>query len=212
MLAVRIWRVIQVDGTRFLDLLLVVLDDWHRAGRIHRTKCRLLTSRRSGPRLIPPDDDGIVVVMSETEPRTVTREEFNRELVQALDDLVADARHHGELIKAGFEKTPYVARETPPPYESSSERLDRMDGRLDRMDGRLDSMDGRLDRIDRTLADIRDQMATKADLEEMRKTLATKIELEAVNDNVKRIADGYQTVNERLNRVAEMLKLRVVMP
>ena len=136
---------------------------------------------------------------------TLDKAALDAEIVRALDDLVADARHHGELIKAGFEKTPYVARETPPPYESGSERLDCMDGRLDRMNERLD-------RIDRTLADIREQMATKADLEEMRKTLATKIELEEVGDNVKRIADGFQTVNERLNRVAEMLKLRVVMP
>jgi len=99
-------------------------------------------------------------------------------------------------------------------------------------------VDGRLDRIERTLTDIREQMATKTDLEEVRRTmaskadleevrrtmaskadleevrqaLATKIELEKVGDDVKRVADGYQTANARLDRVAELLKLRVVIP
>jgi hypothetical protein len=36
--------------------------------------------------LIPGDDDGIVVVMSEAIQRTMTKEEFNRELVRTLDD------------------------------------------------------------------------------------------------------------------------------
>jgi hypothetical protein len=154
--------------------------------------------------LIPPDDDGIVVTMSETEPRTVTREEFNRELVQALDDLVADAHHHGELIKAAFDK-PYqapVARESPPPYGEVPERLDRMEGRLERVEGRLERVEGRLDRIDRTLTEIRDQM----------RTLATKVELEAMNDRIRMVADGYKTVNQRLDTVADLLKVRVILP
>lgn len=152
--------------------------------------------------LILPDDDGIVVVMSDVEPKTVTREEFNRELVQAVDDLVASARHHGELIKASFENGEEVSRradawraqvatarsvvrETPPPYGEVPERLDR---------------------IERTLTEIRDQM------EGMRRTMATKIELEAMNDRIKMVADGYQTVNNRLDSVANLLKLRVVLP
>jgi len=161
--------------------------------------------------LIPPDDDGIVVGMSETEPRTVTRAEFNRELVQALDDLVADARYHDEQIRASFARSDELSRrlraeeaaraedvdvspllrETPPPYGGVPERLDR---------------------IERTLTDIRDQMATKIELEAVRRMMATKIELEAVNDRIKMVADGYQTVGKRLDQVADLLKLRVVMP
>ena len=135
--------------------------------------------------------------MSETEPRTVTREEFNRELVQALDDLVADAHHHGELIRAAFDEPgrSSVARETSPTYGEVPERLDRMEGRLERVDGRLD-------RIDRTLTEIRDQM----------RTLATKVELEAMSDRIKLVADGYKTVNQRLDNVADLLKVRVILP
>jgi predicted nuclease with TOPRIM domain len=179
--------------------------------------------------LIPPDDDGIVVVMSETEPRTVTREEFNRELVQALDDLVADARHHGAIIKAAFDKPsrPPAAREVSPPYGEVPERLDRMDGRLDRMDGRLDQMDGRLDQMDGRLDQMDgrlDQMDRRLDqmdgrleriertLVEIRERMATKVELEATNENVKKMADGYVTIGKRLDAVADLLKLRVVMP
>ena len=152
--------------------------------------------------MIPTDDDGIVVVaMAETEPRTVTREEFNRELVQALDDLVADARHHGALIKAAVDKPgkPPVAREVSPPFGEVPERLDRMEGRLDRMDGRLERVEERLDRIERTLTEIRERMATK-------------VELEATNENVKKMADGYATIGKRLDAVADLLKLRVVLP
>src|SRR5262245_24555519 len=105
--------------------------------------------------------------MSEIEPKTLTREEFNRELVQALDELVADSRFHADRIKKGFaeaderirrhraeeeERTRRMftdaptARETPPAYGDVNERLDR---------------------IERTLADIREQMATKADLSDL---------------------------------------------
>ena len=57
-------------------------------------------------------------------------------------------------------------------------------------------MDGRLDRIERTLTDIREQIGT----------LATKVELEAMNDRIKMVADGYQNVDKRLDKVADLLK------
>ena len=140
--------------------------------------------------------------MSETEPRTVTREEFNRELVQALDDLVASTRHHGELIKASFENGEEVSRradawraqvatarsvvrETPPLYGEVPERLDR---------------------IERALSEIGKRM------EEMRRGMATKIELEAISDRIKMVADGYKTINQRLDKVADLLKARVILP
>jgi chromosome segregation ATPase len=178
--------------------------------------------------------------MSETNQKTVTREEFNRELVRALDDLVRDAKYHEELILESIARTEElsrrrraeeamraqavaidsVARETSPPYGDVSGRLngidgrldrvegrldgidgrlDRVDGRLDRVDGRLDRIDGRLDGIERTLADIRERMATK-------------VELENTNENVKKMADGYVTVGQRLDAVAELLKVRVILP
>ena len=36
-------------------------------------------------------------------------------------------------------------------------------------------------------------------------------ELEAMKDSIKMVADGYQTVNTRMDQVADLLKLRVVM-
>jgi hypothetical protein len=169
-------------------------------------------------RLICRDDDGIVVVMSDTR-KTVTREEFNRELVRALDDLVDTARHHGKEIQASLARTDEVfrrrrtedaerarnaavnsvVRETPPGYGNSADRLDRVEQRLDRMDQRLDRIEQRLDRIDRTLTDISERMATK-------------VELEATNENVKKMGDGYETFGRRLDSVAELLKVRVVFP
>ena len=42
--------------------------------------------------------------------------------------------------------------------------------------------------------------------------MATKVELEATNENVKQMADGYASVNHRLDSVADLLKRRVVLP
>ena len=173
--------------------------------------------------MIPRDDDGIVVVaMSETEPRTVTQEEFNRELVQALDNLVADARHHGALIKAAFDRPakPVVVRETPPSYGAVPERLDHMERRLQRVEGRLDDIEGRLERIESRLDRLEsrmDRMEARLDridrtLTEIRERMARKVELEETNENVKKMADGYTTIGKRLDAVAELLKLRVVIP
>ena len=137
--------------------------------------------------------------MSDIDRKTVTREEFNRELVRALDDLVDTARHHEKEIQASLARTDEVfrrrrtedaerarnaavnsvVRETPPGYGNSADRLDRVEQRLDRMDQRLDRIDQRLDRMDRTLTDINERMATK-------------VELEATNENMKKMADGYQ--------------------
>jgi archaellum component FlaC len=129
------------------------------------------------------------------------------EIVRALDELVAESKFHVARIEKGFAEADErirrhrieedekarqrasagaVARETPPSYGDVSQRLDRVEGRLG-------DMDGRLDRIERTLADIREQMATK-------------IELESMNDKIKMVADGYQNLDKRLDNVADLLK------
>ena len=160
--------------------------------------------------------------MSEIQPRTVSREEFNRELVQALDDLVADARHHGELIAASFERSmkPALARETSPPYGEIPERLERVEGRLERVEGRLERVEGRLERVEGRLDQVDGRLSgidkrldrIERTLTEIRERMATKVELEETNDNVKKMADGYMTIGKRLDAVADLLKLRVVVP
>ena len=172
-------------------------------------------------------DDGIVVVMSDIQPKAITDSEFNRELVRALDDLKEAARHHGEEIQASIARSDAIrgcrrsedaartknsiVRETPKSYGDSGEeqrldrveqrldrveqRLDRVEQRLDRVDQRLDRIDQRLDRIERTLTDISERMATK-------------VELEATQENVKKMADGYMAIGRRLDVVADLLKPR----
>jgi hypothetical protein len=137
---------------------------------------------------------------------TLDKAALNAEIVRALDELVAESKFHAARIKEGFAETDErirrhraeeeekarqrvtesaIARETPPSYGD---------------------VNGRLERIERTLADIREQMATRADLEHVRRTMATKIELESMNDRIKMVADGYQNVDKRLDKVAELLK------
>jgi hypothetical protein len=163
--------------------------------------------------------------MSDINEKTLTRDEFNQALVRALDDLVTDAKYHEAQINASFARSDEVfrrvraeneeralkavdesvVRETTPPYggvgglDQVRGRLGRVEGRLDRVEGRLDRVEGRLDRIERTLSEIRDRMATR-------------IELEAMGDKIKLVADGYQTVCTRLDQVATLLKVRVVLP
>ena len=156
--------------------------------------------------------------MSDINEKTLTRDEFNQALVRALDDLVTDAKYHEAQINASFARSDEVfrrvraeneeralkavdesvVRETTPPYGGVG-GLDQVRGRLDRVEGRLDRVEGRLDRIERTLSEIRDRMATR-------------IELEAMGDKIKLVADGYQTVSTRLDQVATLLKVRVVLP
>jgi hypothetical protein len=120
---------------------------------------------------------------------TLDKAALNAEIVRALDELVAESKFHAARIKEGFAETDErirrhraeeeekarqrvtesaIARETPPSYGD---------------------VNGRLERIERTLADIREQMATRADLEHVRRTMATKIELESMNDRIKMVAD-----------------------
>lgn len=149
--------------------------------------------------------------MSDINEKTLTREEFNQALVRALDDLVADAKYYEAQIKASFARSDEVirriraeneerarkavnecvVREKTPPYGEV--------GAFDQVKGRLDGVEGRLDRIERTLAEIRERMATR-------------LELEAMNDKIKMVADGYQTVSNRLDEVASLLKVHVVIP
>ena len=138
---------------------------------------------------------------------TLDKAALKAEIVRALDELVAESKFHAARIKKGFAEADErirlhrieeekrarrrvtagaIARETPPSYGEVSQRLDRVEGRWG-------DVDGRLDRIERTLTDIREQMATK-------------IELEAMNDKIKMVADGYQNVDKRLDKVADLLK------
>jgi archaellum component FlaC len=169
--------------------------------------------------LHPADDDGIVVVMKKPDARdSASREKaaLDAEIIQALDDLVADARHHGELIRASF------ARERRPTYEDRlgavEQRLGSVEQRLGGVEHRLDGVEQRLDGIGRTLADMRvvlDTLATKSELGDMRQTmatLATKVEVDGLRDGIKMVADGYNTVSGRIDKVADLLKTRVVLP
>ena len=187
--------------------------------------------------LIRAFDDGIVVVMSDIQPKTVTDSEFNRELVRALDDLKEAARQHGEEIQAsiarsdaihgcrrsgnavrGWATTNSIVRETPKSYCDSGEdkrldrveqRLDRVEQRLDRVEQRLDRVEQRLDRVDHRLDRIEQRFdRVERTLTDISERMATKVELEATQENVKKMADGYMAIGRRLDFVADLLKPR----
>ena len=128
------------------------------------------------------------------------------ELVRALDELVAESKFHAARIKKGFAETDERMRRHRAEQEEQARRRATESPIARETPPSYGDMNGRLDRIERTLADIREQMATKADLDEVRRTMATKIELESMNDRIKMVADGYQNVDRRLDKVADLLK------
>lgn len=167
--------------------------------------------------------------MPDTEPKTVTREEFNRELVRALDDLVRDAKYHGQLIQESLARTEErrrqrasQARETPPSYGngSTAARFDQIDRALDLLTGKLADVTREVADVKREVAEVKGDVAdvkrevadVKREVTDIRKRMATKVELEETNENMKKMADGYANVNHRLDSVADLLKLRVVLP
>ena len=180
--------------------------------------------------LIRAFDDDIVVVMSDVQPKAITDSKFNGELVRALDDLKEAARQHGEEIQAsiarsdairgcrrsgdaerGRETTNSIVRETPKSYGDSGDeqRLDRVEQRLDRVEQRLDRVEQRLDRVDQRLDRIEQRFdRVERTLSDISERMATKVELEATQENVKKMADGYMAIARRLDVVADLLKPR----
>src|SRR5688500_17260304 len=147
--------------------------------------------------------------MTNHEQTTVARDELNKELVRALDDLVAAARHHEAELEASFARSDEVFR------RRRAEDSDRAHTRsedflLRETPADYGNADNRFDRIERALIEMR--AATKADFDDIRQTMATKVELEALDDKIKMLADGYHAMSKRLDHVADLLKTRVLMP
>ena len=133
---------------------------------------------------------------------TLDKAALNAEIVRALDELVADSKFHAARIKKGFEEADERIRRHRAEEEERARRRATDTAIARETPPSYGDLNGRLDRIERTLTDIRDQM----------RTLATKVELEAMKDSIKMVADGYRTVNKRLDQVANLLKVRVVLP
>ena len=156
--------------------------------------------------------------MPDIEPKTVTREEFNRELVRALDDLVRDAKYHGQLIQESLARTEELrrqrasqARELPPSYGegATAARFDQLDRTLESLTGKVADLARELADVKREVAEVkRDVADVKRDVADIRERVATKVELEETNENMKKMTDGYVNVNRRLDSVADLLKLR----
>ena len=124
------------------------------------------------------------------------------ELVRALDELVAESKFHAARIKKGFAEADERIRRHRIEEEEKARRRAPDVAIARETPLPYGDVNGRLDRIERALADIRDQMST----------LATKVELEAMSDRIKMVADGYKNVDDRLHQVANLLKMRVVLP
>lgn len=81
---------------------------------------------------------------------------------------------------------PLVARELPP---SGSRTVEE-----------------RLDGIERTLVRIEQELGTvKGDVKQIREQMATKVELESLKDDIRIVADGFAQTQYRIYRVTDLL-------
>ena len=115
---------------------------------------------------------------------TLDKAALNAEIVRALDELVADSKFHAARIKKGVAE--------------ADERI-----RLHRIEE-----EEKARRRVTAGAIARETPPSYGDVNgrEQMSTLATKVELEAMSDSIKMVADGYQNVDKRLDKVADLLK------
>ena len=139
-------------------------------------------------------DDGIVVRMADIEgpagePRTI------HELLERMaEGLSAPDPHRAEIQEIitrdeGRQRSHVgTLRETPPPYGMDSEAQ------------RLNRLEPAVAQVQRSLGELRHIV------DEIRLRMATKVEVESVRDDIRRVADGYAHVSAQLQKNSELLK------
>lgn len=150
-------------------------------------------------------------------PDARTKAELDAELIQALDDLVADGRLHEERIRQAQARTDSLLREHRPPYGDTpagiNRRLGDIDRTLTRIHAEMTEIRTQMIEMRGEITDMRSEMTDmRGEMADIREQMATKVELEGLKDEIKMVADGYTTVNGRLDKVADLLKVRVVLP
>jgi hypothetical protein len=123
------------------------------------------------------------------EPRTI------RELLHRMADVLSTPDPHRariQEISARHDARERVgvltACETPPSYgsEGVSERLERLEPAVTQLQSSIDELRRLVDQI--------------------RLAMATKVELEGVRDDIRRVADGYGHVSAQLQQNSDLLK------
>lgn len=125
---------------------------------------------------------------SSGEPRTI------QELLQRMADVLSEPDPHRAgiqeiIIRDDARRRSVVAvRETPPPYGTDSEGQ-----RPDRLEPAVAQVQRSIDELKRVVDEIRSRMATK-------------VEVESVRDDIRKVADGYAHVSAQLQQNSELLK------
>jgi hypothetical protein len=143
--------------------------------------------------LIPFVDDDIVVRMADVEvqagePRTI------RELLERMAEVLSAPDPHRvgiqEIIVRDEARRRDIGavRETPAPYGADSEAQ------------RLDRLEPAVAQVQRSIDELRHIV------DEIRLRMATKVEVESVRDDIRKVADGYAHVSAQLQRNSELLK------
>ena len=115
------------------------------------------------------------------------REVADRNAREVAESRAARARYETRPAE------PLVAREMPPSGSRTvEERLDGIERTLVRIDQRLGSVE--------------------LDVKQIREQMATKVELESLKDDIKIVADGYAQTQHRLDRVTDLLTRYLTTP
>lgn len=138
-------------------------------------------------------EDGIVVRMAEID-LPAERPQTMRELLERMAEVLSAPDPHRvgiqDIITRYDARKPLdvvAVRETSPPYGPDGPQ-------------RLDRLESAVAHVQRSIDELRDIV------DEMRLRMATKVELESVRDDIRKVADGYAHVTTQLQRNSELLK------
>jgi hypothetical protein len=162
--------------------------------------------------LIPTSDDGIVVVMDIKEFVVMQKEWEERydaqlqEIERLMELRLEEHRRSGRPGWFGH----YLVREHPPEdVDPVHQRLERIDARLAGIGSDLSVVKEDVGQLKSDVTQLKGDVAQlKTDMGQVREALgqtATKVELEAVREEVKMMGDGYQATLKKLDFTSQLL-------
>lgn len=100
-----------------------------------------------------------------------------------------------------------LAREQPPPESAWDGRLDRFERMLSETLNAVTVLQRDVSGLQRDVSGLQDDVGgLKREVQVVREQMATKVELEALRDSIHIVADGFAHTQIRLENVADLLK------
>jgi chromosome segregation ATPase len=143
------------------------------------------------------DDDGIVVVMHFDWDTFDARVDDVARRMRGVSERMTRQIAESQAARARYEQqrgTVGIVRESPPPAEDEP------------IHGRLDRLERALNRIGEDVSGVQRELgAVRGELLEIKERRATKVELEALQHDIRIVADGFAQTQSRLSEVKGLM-------